>query len=89
MSKGQSFASILAICATATTPAFAVGGGANWNTGFLPTFNTQEYGNQGPTGLGGSQARPPANRTCRDPGKRTTNDKGGVTPRRGEPRECG
>jgi len=89
MRKGRSLTSILALCAMAATPAFAVGGGANWNTGFQPTFNTQEYGNQGPTGLGGSQAHPPANRTCGDPGKRTTNDKGGVNPPPGAPRECG
>lgn len=47
----RSVVSILAVYAMAVAPAFAVGGGANWNTGFQPTFNTQQYGNQGPTGV--------------------------------------
>lgn len=51
----RSLVSILAMCAVSSAPAFAVGGGANWNTGFQPTFNTQQYGNQGPTALDGSR----------------------------------
>ena len=52
MIKARNLTALLAIGALAATPAFAVGGGANWNTGFQPTFNHQAYGNQGPTGRG-------------------------------------
>ncbi len=62
MIKSRTLAAALAVGALAATPAFAIGGGANWNTGFQPTWNNQAYGNQGPTGRGGPNA--PTTRTA-------------------------
>jgi len=75
----RSVISILVICAMAAAPAFAVGGGANWNTGFQPTFNTQEYGNQGPTGFDSSRNRPTTPPACREPSRRNAQQRQGAS----------